>query len=442
MAKWHKLAVLSVFALTVVTAGLHAAEKLNLKEKIAVGDQWHVALDLKLGGDLMVRSGDKTVTLTLAASAQHQFPERVLNLDDGNRPVRVARFYDQAQANITVHGVTSKRTLRPERRLQVAQVLKDDTVTYSPAGPLTREEYELTGEHLNTLAIHGLLPKLEVEVGETWEPDTVTVQAITGLDGVISHELKCKLDKADGTLAVVSIAGTVIGIAGGSEVTINVAARLEVDQKSEHWTSLTWKQKEERGHGPVNPASKTEGTTTVRRTFSAKADAVSDAVISNLPEVPGAGLLLLVFRDEKGRWEFLYDRNWHVVAQTEQYTVLRVLDRGELVGQLNVTPLPKLKAGQHISTDEVRKIVSDVPGLKVEQILQTGEVPAEAGHWIYRISIAGRSDDTAILQNFYAVAGPQGDQVLLSFTTEVAQAERLGGRDLAIVGTVTFPSGK
>lgn len=442
MAKWRKLVVLSVFVLTAVTAGLHAAEKFHLQEKIAVGDQWHVALDLKLGGDIMVRSGDKTVTLTLAATAQHQFPERVLNLDEANRPVRVARFYDKAEANITVHGAASKRTLRPERRLQVAQVLKDETTTYAPAGPLTREEHELTGEHLDTLAIHGLLPAKEVEVGDTWEPGTGTVQAIAGLDGLISHDLKCKLEKADGTLAVVDLTGRIVGIAGGSEVTIDVTAHLEFDQKTDHWTVLTWKQKEERTHGPVSPASKTQATTVVRRTFPGKADSVSDAVVSNLPEIPEAGLLYLVYRDVKGRWEFLYDRNWHVVAQTDQYTVLRVLDRGELVGQLNVTPLPKVKPGQHISTDDVRKIVSDVPGLKIEQILQTGEVPAEMGHWIYRISVAGRSDDAAVLQNFYAVAGPQGDQVLLSFTTEVAQAERLGGRDLAIVGTVTFPPGK
>lgn len=442
MVKRHKLAVLSVVVLVLTVTGVQAADKFHLKEKLGVGDQWQIALELKLAGDLLVRSGDKITTLNLSAVARHQFPERALDVDAEGKLARVARHYDVAQASITVHGATTQRTLRPERRLQVAQVIRAETVTYAPYGPLTREEHELTGQHLDTLAIAGLLPSDEVELGESWEPTPATVQAICGLDGLISHELKCKLSKADATRALISISGPVVGITGGSEVTIEVAAELVFDPRTEHWTSLDWKQKEERTHGPVSPASKTEATTTVRRTFPAKAESLADGIVNNLPATPDEGLLYLIFRDAKGRWEFLYDRNWHVVAQTEQYIVLRVLDRGELVGQLNVTPLPRMKPGQHISVDELRKIATDVPGLKINQILQTGEVPAEKGHWIYRISVAGQSDDTPVVQNFYAVAGPEGEQVLLSFTTEVAQVERLGGRDLAIVSTVSFPSKK
>src|SRR5260221_4772534 len=62
-----------------------AAEKYTLKEKCAVADQWRTTLSLQLSGNLQTRSGDKVLTLTLAAQADHQFPERVLSVDDAGQ---------------------------------------------------------------------------------------------------------------------------------------------------------------------------------------------------------------------------------------------------------------------------------------------------------------------------------------------------------------------
>jgi hypothetical protein len=52
----------------------------------------------------------------------------------------------------------------------------------------------------------------------------------------------------------------------------------------------------------------------------------------------------------------------------------------------------------------------------------------------------GQLDGIKVLQNFYLVAGPNGDQVVLAFTLTPSQAEKLGARDLSMAGSIDFPT--
>ena len=85
-----------------------------------------------------------------------------------------------------------------------------------------------------------------------------------------------------------------------------------------------------------------------------------------------------------------------------------------------------------------------MPGWQQEEVLQTGAVPsADApGRWTYRVSAVGQMDGIKVLQNFYLVAGPGGDQVVAAFTMTQGQAEKLGSRDLSLVGSLELPPKK
>ena len=433
---------LAVLLGVLITDAAAAADKYPLKEKYEVGDQWCTSLTLKINGTLQMQSGEKVLELTLNAAAEHEFPERLLGVDPSGQPLRVARQYEQAKATITVQGAASNRTLRPGRKLQVAQRIKDETVTFAPGGPLTREELELTGEHLDVLMLPALLPEKEVGIGESWEVGIPAIQALVGLEGVINQDVKGKLDAVQGDLAQLAFTGSVEGISNGAEVKTVLDGRCTFNLKSQRITALEWKQKEARQQGPVSPGAKTESTTSMKRTLGGKSEALADAVILQLPAEPLPSHLMLLHREPKGRHEMLLERSWHIVAQTDQYTVLRLLERGELVAQVNVIPWEKAKPGQHINPDDLKKLIADAQSFTLDQIVQSGVVPSGSGHWIYRITAAGKSNETPVLQNYFAVAGPQGDQVILIFTTEVNQSERLASRDLAIAATVSFSQGK
>jgi hypothetical protein len=46
----------------------------------------------------------------------------------------------------------------------------------------------------------------------------------------------------------------------------------------------------------------------------------------------------------------------------------------------------------------------------------------------------------AVLQNFYLVAAPTGEQVVLTFTLTAKQADKLGARDLSLAGSIEVPA--
>jgi len=107
-----------------------------------------------------------------------------------------------------------------------------------------------------------------------------------------------------------------------------------------------------------------------------------------------------------------------------------------------VTPWTKAKKGEHISAAAFKTAMNDASGWRPERELQTGEVPSGDRRWIYRYSVQGQLEGVEVLQNFYLIAGPDGEQVVLTFTLAPKQADKLGARDLSLAGSVEVPAAK
>ena len=137
---------------------------------------FRVELTMQLKGKIKVQQRDAIKEYPHAAQARHVYTERVLKAHDGLADV-AARLYEKADGEITFNGQGNKRALRAGRAFMVAQRVKDQQVTYSPRGPLTREEMELT-EHFNTLFVGGLVPGRDVKVGESWKLATPVAVAV------------------------------------------------------------------------------------------------------------------------------------------------------------------------------------------------------------------------------------------------------------------------
>jgi hypothetical protein len=438
MRSFRKIAAL-LFALGLSSISI-AQDKVLLKNEQKVGDGWHVALDMKLTGKIKLRDAEKVVALDLKATAQHDFEERVLTVSDG-KPTSVGRFYNTAKADITLQDKTINKTLRTDRRFQTALVSSDSpTVTYSPVGPLTDEELELTGEHLDVLAIHGLLPNKEVTVGDKWEVPFSVAQALAGVDAVIKSKLECKFEKIERNHAIITLTGDIEGISKGSTLKATMAAGLVYSLEAKHFTGCTWRYRENKEQGPLNPAAEIESEISATWKHGLALTEVTDGKASTIPATPPPALLMLEFRDAASRFAFNYERNWGVVSKTEKQAVLRLLDRGELIAQMNLTPYQQVKPGEHATLDEVEKLVGQAPGYKLDKVLEKTTVEASPGFWIGKVSTTGEASELPMQQIVYAIAGPRGDQVLLSFTVETEQAAKLAGKDLSLVRTVSLPT--
>jgi hypothetical protein len=424
-----------------VTAATGWAETWDLSENVQPGDCFQVQLDMKLAGELRVRRRGETVPLKLSATGTHAFPERVLAVGNGGLPEKAARVYETAKAVVAVAGNAAEKTLRPGRRLIVAHRTKDETLVYSPAGALTRDELELTSDHFDTLALTGLLPGKAVAVGDTWTVSNAVALALCNFEGLTEQTLAGKLEEVKDGVAVFSVAGASNGIDQGAQAKLTITATGRFDLKAKRLVSLEWKQKDDRDQGPVSPASAVETTVSVSRKAVEQPAALSDVALAAVPaDAPPTLMLQLEYRDPKNRFSFLYGREWRLTSQTDEHVVMRLMDRGDFVAQATFSPWTPADKGKHLSEESFREAMNAAPGWELDRELQAGEAPSAGDLYVYRLSLQGKMDGVEVLQNYYLLAARGGEQLVVSVTLTPKQAEKLGARDLSLVGGVDLPA--
>ena len=441
MLAWR---VVGVVALFLADGPSGRAQTYPLAEDLKEGDCFRIQLDMKLSGEIRIPKDGQALALKLAAGATHVFPERVLAVGEGKVAEKTVRVYETAKSIITRDSQRSEATLRPDRRLIIAQRYKDQPLVYCPAGALFRSELELTSEHFDTLFVTGVLPGKAVAVGDTWKVPSAIVQALCLYEGVTEQDLTAKLEEVKEQLAVFSIAGTAAGIDQGALVKSKIQASGRFDLAAKRLVALEWKQSDERDQGPVSPVSAIETTYALKRQQIDRPAALADDVLKAVPAgfQPPERMTYLDYRDPKDRFSLLHPREWQLVAQTDQHTVLRLMDHGDFVAQVTLSPWESAPKGKHMTPDEFRKAMKATPGWEPEKEIQAGEIPMSEGLWAYRLSVLGQMDGVAVLQNFYLVAAPGGEQLVLTFTLTPKQIDKLGSRDLSLVGSVELPAAK
>ncbi len=417
-----------------------------LLEDLAVDQVFEVDIKLDLKGELRLNTAKGMEKLPTEAKGHHHYFERMLNLGDtphSTGPSRVARYYDKAQALVVAAGEKTERSLRDTRRIFLIQRTKEEFVTFCPEGPLTRSEQELTTDQFDTLAVSGLLPGNKQKSGDPWKIPNATVQKLCHFEGLIEQDLKGTMEKVSGEKAQFRVVGKASGIDQGAQVKAVVEAAGTFDFPTKTITDLLWKQTEERDAGPVNPAGTLSSTLTLKRIRIKTPASLSDKVMEELPgekeDIP-LHLLAIEHKDAKGRYELVHGRNWQIVAETNDHMVLRLLDRGDFIAQCVVTPWDKALKGNHMAPEDFRAAMNKTPGWRPEKELLADEIPGTEGRFIYRIAAQGKMDGSEVIQHFYLVASATGEQVVVTFTMTPRLVEKLGARDLNLIGGLLVPA--
>lgn len=416
------------------------AQSYAIAENNRAGDCFRVRIEMKLQGEMRITRNGRQVPLKLQATSGHDFWERTLSVGKEGYPDKSCRVYDRARAIIDRERDHTDRALRSERSLVVAQRAKDHLTVYSPVGALTREELELAGEHFDTLALSGLLPDKPVAVGATWRVSNSVAQALCSFEGLTEQTLECKLEEVKDDIGRIRLSGTGKGIELGAMIKLKLDGLVQFDLKSKRIVAIEWSQHDDRDQGPASPAATIATTITITRSAVDQPGSLSDVAIVSVPDGfdPPTGLLQLEFHDPRGNFDYLAAREWQTVVQSEERTVLRLMDAGEFVAQVTITPWTTAEKGKHLLPEEFKKAMDQTPGWQMEQELQASEMPTDGGRWIYRLSTQGLLDGDKVLQNFYLVAGPDGQQVVLAFTLPPKEADRVANRELSLVSSITF----
>lgn len=426
--------------LLLLALGSHAsAQPVNLTESPKPGDCSRYVVELNVSGHLIVTQDGKKLEIKLDAKARHAFAERTLAVADG-LPLRSARHFEEAAASAVVGSDKEDHALPADRRLFVAARTTDGLFCFSPAGPVSREELDLVAEHFDPHSLAGLLPGKAVSVNDTWAVGNAAVQTACLFDGLIKNSLVGKLVDVKDGIATFAVTGTAEGIENGAKVRLSVTATGKFHLATSRVIEVVWRQSDEREQGPASPASKLEASVVLKREVLAQAPKdLVDAALAGVPMgEPPATATHLRYADPKGRYQFVYPREWHITGQTDNHLVLRLLDRGELQAQATITAWKKAEPGKHATVEEFKKAVGDSPGWLPTRVLEDGEVPIDGGRWLYRLTAEGKMEEQPALQGFHMLAGPQGDQVAVTFALKPEKVKALGNRDLGLVKAIEF----
>lgn len=458
-----------IFALSVScfggpAAALPAAEPQSLRSTRKAGEVSHVEVLLEVGGDLSLVEEGKVRKLPMSVVGTMIYGEKFLGenlLQPGEErtsgPLSI-RYYDRADAVIKIEKGLVKPQLRADRRLIAvapaqsappqSATTKDTTVKnevgsvattmFSPSGPLAREELDLIDVPANSALIEGLLPKDPVAQGDRWQHGDQLLAGLLGLDAVNRAEVSSQLVEINDATAQVEIRGNVQGASGGVASEMEVKGRYRFDRKLGRITWLALLTKEKRSIGHVAP-----GVDVVARL---QMKIAPDGVYTQLDNQALAGMdlslpperALLEYESTAGHFRLLHDRQWHVMNETADSLAMRLVDRGELVAQCNVTSLEPVKPGGHASLDKFQQDVEKSLSKSFRRFLGVSESVNDLGYTIYRVAAEGTVDELPIQWNYYLVADAKGRQTVFAFTLESNLVERLGAADAAVVGTLEF----
>jgi hypothetical protein len=414
------------------------AQTYSLAEPLLDNACFRLEMSLELKGKITVQQDGKPASYPHGAQARHEFVERILNAN-GPLASKSARYYHKAEASLTTDKEAVVKKFRPDRKLLAAQRLKDQTHVYSPKGPLTQDELELT-EHFDTLCLAGILPGKDVAVGDSWKIDSAVVQALCDFEGLVEHDLTGKLEKVAGDRAQIVLIGKAKDIDMGAEVNLLVKATAQFDLKEKRLVALEWTQDDQRQQGPVNPKLSAEVKITLTRTPIEEPSDLNNFALVPFPNdpAPPENLLAIQHKDARNRFRFQYGRDWHLVGVKDEQLVLRLMDRGHFVAQATVTPWKK--ADKMMSVDDFKELMEKAPGWEQEQVVERKDkIDAPYGHRVYRVTALGELEGVKAMQVFYLVNSPQGDQAIVTFTLTPNQVEQLSSRDFPLVRSLILP---
>ena len=423
--------------------GPAAAQTVTLAETATAGDTFRVNIALTVTGKIKTTGADgKPESMNLGATGSHKYAERIEAVDDRGAVARAVRGYTACESEATLPGTKTKRLLAASRRVVVVQKSADGPTHYSPLGSLTRDELDVVAGHFDSTTVALLLPGKAVNVGDTWPIPAAVVQAVCLFDGLVKHDWVGTLTDVKDGAATFTVTGPAEGYEVGAAVKLSLALTGTYDLAKKRVVRVAVEESDTREQGPVAPACDVKASLTLTRTpLTEEPTELTAADRAKIPAdgtIP-PGLLTLRHDDPAGSYGFFYARDWYVVAATNEHLVMRLVDRGEFIAQATVLVWKKVLPGTHGTSAELKDAVAKQPGWVAEKMTEDGEIPTDAGRWLYRLVAQGKQDDVPVVQAFHLLAGPAGHQLVVTVVARQEKAVRVGTRDVQLVNSIDLP---
>jgi len=411
----------------------------DLKQPVSIGQMQAVRAVMEVRGELKLNAdGSKVTRPAILADGNITYEEQLLDARSTPWLRRSVRHYTKADARIKVGEGALAPQLPDDRRKICAQVEADKSLIYSPLSPLTREQLELIDIQGNTLLLPSILPEQPVGIGDRWEIDRDKLARILGLDVIVESDVACSFQEVKDQVAVIEISGKVEGAVGGvsSEIQFRAKCNFDLTEKLITWFAVA--MRENRAIGHAEPGFEVTARLRVAIEPLTESERLSDASLEGLTLEANPGVELLKFQAEKSGFQLIHDRRWRSMMDGRDLCVFRLVDRGDLIAQCNISELSTAEAGRQLSLKAFQADVQRSLGDSFGQIVEASQSTTQDGKRVLRVLAAGAASEVPIHWTYYHLSNDEGRSAALAFTLEAKLVERFAEADRTLIETFKF----
>jgi hypothetical protein len=361
-------------------------------------------------------------------------------IDDGSLPSerRAVRYYTDAEAAIKVEKQASVSKLPAERRLIRAAVSDKRATLGAVHGHLNRAERDLVDLPFNTLLLNELLPVAKSQKGSTAKPTEALLAMLLGLDAVSRSDVKTVLTAVTSEVGEITIEGAVDGVVSGQATEIEIKGKLHFDITHRQAFALAVLIKEKRSPGPVAPGVDVVAKLELEIAPVAEVPQLSDKALVDVELAATGDEPPLSYHSAQGKFGFLYDPRWRITREQAESVIMRLVDRGDLVAQCNVSVLPKLNPQQTFTLETFQKEVQQSLAKNFRQFERAAEQKSPSGLRMLHVVALGAVADVPITWHYYLLIDGAGQRAAISFTMEDKLADRFGAADRLVLDEFRF----
>lgn len=396
------------------------------------------------GDRLVPLPGGDPVREAIALEARFEFEERPAEAAPGV----AARRYTTAAASLQAGGQTARRALGEDAGQVFVAVQGSRVTPFLADGFLARDEADLLDTPFEPALADGIRPGEAVPEGAIWQVPGELVAGLAAIDRVETGGIEVSLENVADGIARLRLTGTVAGLVDGGPTRLLVkgtARAAATPAQPDGWridgrvTDLDVTMTERREPGWSSPGLDVEARVTMLRRSAAEPSAPSIRPAEGLGRPPvdrprGCGRPGLVWhRHRLGRYVLVVDSRWRVVEDGPEGLVMRFVDRGTMVAQCSILPLPRAAADAPPRPETVAADVRRSLGDQSVQIAEAGQVVRDDGSRLIRVVADGAAAGRPIRWIHHLVTGPGGHQAAATFVLEQDMLERFAAIDQELV---------
>ncbi len=208
--------------------------------------------------------------------------------------------------------------------------------------------------------------------------------------------------------------------------------QISLRRRRQRITYLAMLIKEKRAVGHIGPGLDTVAKLIVSIRPLAASEHLTPEAVASVPQELTPELTVLDYAAPTSQFRFPYDRRWYLTADDAKLAILRLMDKGELVAQCNVSLLPGEKKSP-VTLQEFQHDVETSLGKSFGQFTHASQSQNEAGYLVLRVVARGVVSELPIEWVYYLIQDSDGRRVSLAFTYEQELTERFAQADRAMV---------